>query len=210
MHTRMRALTPMLCSACAPVLNLATGNHPNIVEILGIYYTSREQKSYMNLIMEYVPHTLSSVLSFLEKEDLRMKHSNVQIYMFQVLLVFREFARKKEKKCRGCESILCVMQLARALLFLHSQDIVHRDIKPDNILINTEATELKLSDFGSAKKLVPGEPSITYMCSRFYRAPELILDRNLYGPAIDTWSYGCILAEIAIGIPLFTGVDACV
>ena len=48
---------------------------------------------------------------------------------------------------------------------------------------------------------------MTYICSRFYRAPELILDRELYGPAIDIWAYGCILAELAISCPLFIGED---
>ena len=66
------------------MLNLATGNHPSIVEVLGIYYTAEKRKS-LHIIMEYVPHSLQSVLSFLEKKDMRMKRSNVQIYAFQVL-----------------------------------------------------------------------------------------------------------------------------
>ena len=64
-------------------------------------------------------------------------------------------------------------------------------------LINPETHELKLADFGSAKCIVPGRKNVTYICSRFYRAPELILDRELYGPGVDVWAFGCILAEVS-------------
>merc|ERR1712224_316354 len=64
-----------------------------------------------------------------------------------------------------------------------------------------------MGDFGSAKRILPGRRNTTYICSRFYRAPELILDRDQYGPAIDIWSYGCILTELAVGCPFFAGED---
>ena len=158
---------------------LAVGNHPNIVEVKGIYFTA-DQGSTMHLVLQYVPKTMRSVLSFLSQRDMRLKPMRVQIYMYQ---------------------------LARALLFLHQHNILHRDIKPENILINPETHDLKLADFGSAKKIVPGRKNVTYICSRFYRAPELILDRDLYGPATDIWAYGCILAEVAISCPFFIGED---
>ena len=74
-------------------------------------------------------------------------------------------------------------------------------------MINADTNQLKLADFGSAKQLVPGRANVTYICSRFYRAPELILDRDLYGPETDIWAYGCILAELAMGFPFFVGED---
>ena len=160
---------------------LAEGNHPNIIEVKGIYFTEDQQgERAMNLVLEYVSKSMQTVLLFLSKRKMRMKPLHVKMYMFQ---------------------------LARALLFLHQNDILHRDLKPDNILINPEMHELKLADFGSAKKIVPGRTNVTYICSRFYRAPELILDRDLYSPAIDIWAYGCILAEVAVGCPFFIGED---
>lgn len=68
-----------------------------------------------------------------------------------------------------------MFQLARALIELHSSSIAHRDIKPANVLIDPASLRLGLCDFGSAKILKAGEPNVSYICSRFYRAPELIL-----------------------------------
>lgn len=65
-------------------------------------------------------------------------------------------------------------QLFRSLAFIHSLGICHRDIKPQNLLLDPETGILKLCDFGSAKHLVKGEPNVSYICSRYYRAPELI------------------------------------
>ena len=62
-----------------------------------------------------------------------------------------------------------------------------------------------LCDFGSAKVLVKGEPNISYICSRYYRAPELIFGATDYTPAIDVWSVGCVIAELLLGQPLFPG-----
>ena len=73
--------------------------------------------------------------------------------------------------------------------------------------MNPESCEVKICDFGSAKKLKPGEKSITYICSRYYRAPELILGCMEYNNKIDMWSMGCVLAELFIRRPLFDGVN---
>jgi glycogen synthase kinase 3 beta len=83
--------------------------------------------------------------------------------------------------------------------------VCHRDIKPQNLLVNTQTHQLKLCDFGSAKVLVKGEPNISYICSRYYRAPELIFGATNYTPAIDVWSLGCVMAELLLGQPLFPG-----
>ena len=64
---------------------------------------------------------------------------------------------------------------------------------------------LKLCDFGSAKILVRGEPNVSYICSRYYRAPELIFGASDYTLAIDVWSSGCVMAEMLLGEPIFAG-----
>lgn len=64
---------------------------------------------------------------------------------------------------------------------------------------------MKLCDFGSAKQLIKGEPNVSYICSRYYRAPELIFGNTNYGPYIDVWSVGCVIAELMLGQPIFPG-----
>ena len=73
------------------------------------------------------------------------------------------------------------------------------------IQVNVHNYELKLCDFGSAKILVRGEPNVSYICSRYYRAPELIFGATDYSCCIDVWSAGCVLAELLLGVPLFPG-----
>jgi len=108
-------------------------------------------------------------------------------------------------------------QLLRSIGYISQRDICHRDIKPHNILVNPVTNRLILCDFGSAKRLIKGEPNIAYICSRCYRAPELIFGATDYNPQIDVWSagntiisiyLGCVIAELFNGEPLFLGESA--
>lgn len=96
-------------------------------------------------------------------------------------------------------------QLMRSIAYIHAVGICHRDIKPQNVLVDTNSHILKLCDFGSAKKLVPGEPNVSYICSRYYRAPELIFGNSNYTTQIDVWSVGCVIAELMLRQPIFPG-----
>ena len=96
-------------------------------------------------------------------------------------------------------------QLVRGIYFCHAHRILHRDLKPQNLLIDKEGN-LKLADFGLARAF--GIPLRTYtheVVTLWYRAPEVLLGSRHYNTAIDMWSVGCIFAEMAMRTPLFPG-----
>ena len=94
-------------------------------------------------------------------------------------------------------------QLLQSLKFLRSQRVIHCDLKPENILLRQpNKSAIKVIDFGSS--CFEDERAYTYIQSRFYRSPEVILGTP-YDEAIDMWSLGCILAELYTGYPLFPG-----
>lgn len=97
-----------------------------------------------------------------------------------------------------------IKKLLEALNFIHSNNIVHCDLKPHNILFaNSKCESIKLGDFGSA--FFNYNNVYTYCGSRFYRSPEIILRYPIYTDRVDIWSLGCIAAELLMGKPLFPG-----
>ena len=97
------------------------------------------------------------------------------------------------------------VQLLVCLQFISKQNIIHCDLKPENILLkSTEKALINIIDFGSAWETLEKSKKNFYIQSRFYRAPEVILEID-YSHAIDIWSLGCILAELFTGFPLFPG-----
>ncbi|KAJ6252697.1 glycogen synthase kinase-3 alpha [Anaeramoeba flamelloides] len=154
-------------------------NHKNIVKLQNYFYTQKNKKElYLHLILEFVPKTLSQLSMYYHNQFTNTPMLLVKVYTYQ---------------------------LCRAVAKIHSLGICHRDIKPDNILVSPRTSELKLCDFGSAKILKTGETNTSYICSRHYRAPELIFGATDYDTSIDLWSIGCILAELLLGRVFFAG-----
>jgi glycogen synthase kinase 3 beta len=153
-------------------------NHINCIKVHNYFFTKDSGQTYLNLVMDYIPETLYRVLRYYKKKGMPFPDPLGKIYSYQMF---------------------------RALAYMHALGIVHRDIKPQNILVDTGDHRLVICDFGSAKKIQPGEKSVAYICSRYYRAPELILEQDKYGPEIDVWSIGCVIAEMFLGEPIFPG-----
>ncbi|KAG5308412.1 GSK3B synthase, partial [Acromyrmex insinuator] len=167
--------------------------HCNIVKLKYFFYSSGDKniltatnpvfhvdkdEVYLNLVLEYIPETVYKVARHYSKSKQTIPISFIKLYMYQ---------------------------LFRSLAYIHSLGICHRDIKPQNLLLDPDTGVLKLCDFGSAKHLVKGEPNVSYICSRYYRAPELIFGAIDYTTKIDVWSAGCVLAELLLGQPIFPG-----
>lgn len=154
--------------------------HQNIVKLRFFFYSSGEKKEelYLNLMLEFVPETVYRVARHYSKSKQTIPILYIKLYMYQ---------------------------LFRSLAYIHSQGVCHRDIKPQNLLLDPETGVLKLCDFGSAKILVKSEPNVSYICSRYYRAPELIFGATDYTSQIDVWSAGCVVAELLLGQPIFPG-----
>ncbi|KAK9225263.1 hypothetical protein WN943_010304 [Citrus x changshan-huyou] len=196
-------------------------DHPNVISLKHCFFsTTSKDELFLNLVMEYVPETMYRVLKHYSSMNQRMPLIYVKLYTYQIF---------------------------RGLAYIHTvPGVCHRDVKPQNLLVDPLTHQVKLCDFGSAKVLVAlaaysmasgdisslvapklvegdelplfpypvvelqvkGEANISYICSRYYRAPELIFGATEYTTSIDIWSAGCVLAELLLGQPLFPGENA--
>ncbi len=98
---------------------------------------------------------------------------------------------------------LYIFKILEALEFSHSHGIMHRDVKPLNIVINNDKKELRLIDWGLADYYIPGKEYNVRVASRYYKGPELLVDDKLYHYSLDIWSLGCTMAGMIFKIETF-------
>ncbi|XP_041457758.1 cyclin-dependent kinase 17-like isoform X2 [Lytechinus variegatus] len=147
-----------------------------------------------------------------------LKHNNI-VTLHDIVhteksltLVFEYLEKDLKQYMDDCGSImnmnnvkLFLFQLLRGLAYCHKRQVLHRDLKPQNLLIN-EKGELKLADFGLARaKSVPSKTFSNEVVTLWYRPPDVLLGSTEYSTSIDMWGVGCIFYEMSAGRPLFPG-----
>ncbi|KAL7669421.1 hypothetical protein ACOME3_010076 [Neoechinorhynchus agilis] len=172
------------CTAIREVSLLKQLRHANIVTLHDIIYDKvpREQSDRMNyrqltFVFEYVDRDLKQYMEQ-ETNGHGIHPHNIRLFMYQ---------------------------LCRALAYCHDRKILHRDLKPQNLLISRRG-ELKLADFGLARaKSIPTRSYSNEVVTLWYRPPDVLLGSTEYTSSIDMWGVGCIFAEMFTGRPLFPG-----
>ncbi|XP_054285795.1 cyclin-dependent kinase 14 isoform X2 [Macrosteles quadrilineatus] len=130
----------------------------------------------LTFVFEYVHTDLSQ---YMERHPGGLNHSNIKLFLFQLL---------------------------RGLAYCHKRRVLHRDVKPQNLLIS-EMGELKLADFGLARaKSVPSHTYSHEVVTLWYRPPDVLLGSTHYSTSLDMWGVGCIFVEMITGVPTFPGV----
>ncbi|XP_067938976.1 cyclin-dependent kinase-like 1 [Watersipora subatra] len=134
-----------------------------------------KRKKRLHLVFEYVDHT---VLNELDRNPSGVPEALTKTIIWQTL---------------------------QAVNFCHQHNCIHRDVKPENILI-TKSGKVKLCDFGFARLLTgPDDDYTDYVATRWYRSPELLVGDTQYGPPVDIWAIGCVFYELMTGQPLWPG-----
>eukprot|EP00756_Hemistasia_phaeocysticola_P019636 Hpha_TRINITY_DN15675_c0_g2::TRINITY_DN15675_c0_g2_i1::g.98772::m.98772 len=164
------------CTAIREISLLKELKHRNIVRLLDVVHSDKK----LTLVFEYLDQDLHRFI--IENQSMQ--------------------------PVRGLDSSLVqdlMLQLCHAIDFCHSRGVLHRDLKPQNLLIS-KSHVLKLADFGLGRAVgIPVKKYTHEVVTLWYRAPEVLLGSTDYGTGVDIWSAGCIFAEIATGQPLFTG-----
>ena len=190
----------------------------------GVVYRAKDQKGQeiyalkkirLQAEEEGIPSTAIREISLLKE----LNHINI-VKLYEVLhsvkkltLVFEYVEQDLKKVIDAANGKALDMKLTKSFLYqllrgvdhIHKYKVLHRDLKPQNLLINKDNV-LKIGDFGLARGYgIPVKNYTNEVVTLWYRPPDVLLGNKTYGTTVDMWSIGCIFAEMVLGKPLFTG-----
>ncbi|CAD5196558.1 unnamed protein product [Musa acuminata subsp. malaccensis] len=191
----------------------------------GVVYKARDRLTNETIALkkirlenedEGVPSTAIREISLLKE----MQHNNIVRLQDvvhsekRIYLVFEYLDLDLKKHMDSCPELAkdprlvktYLHQILRGIAYCHSHRILHRDLKPQNLLIDRRTNALKLADFGLARAFgIPVRTFTHEVVTLWYRAPEILLGSRHYSTPVDVWSIGCIFAEMVNRRPLFPG-----
>jgi mitogen-activated protein kinase 1/3 len=149
------------------IIILKACHHDNLLELKGFHLEPKDNFYEVYLVTELMDFDMYRVI---KKGREEMTGEHIQYVMYQIFL---------------------------GLYYLHENNIIHRDIKPNNILLN-DSCDVKICDFGFAREILSGNTTdnTEYVVTRYYRAPEIMLNSRKYDSAVDIWSIGCTFFEL--------------
>ncbi|NXA12793.1 MK15 kinase, partial [Sapayoa aenigma] len=175
--------------------------------------TDAQVRSYCSYVGFFPAQEFGEHPNIIKLLDVIRAENDKDIYLiFESMETDLHAVIKKGSLLKDIHKCYILYQLLKATKFIHSGNVIHRDQKPSNILLDAECC-VKLCDFGLARSLCQlGEdqasPALTeYVATRWYRAPEILLASRSYTKGVDMWSIGCILGEMLLGKPLFPGTS---
>lgn len=180
--------------------------HPNIVRLLDVIHTENK----LMLIFEYMDQDLKKYMDTQIAMQQKQRSSEQENDPAQPTHntgsgSSSSKSHPKQPPMQPLQIKSFMYQLLRGIAFCHENRVLHRDLKPQNLLINHRG-ELKLADFGLARAFgIPVNTFSNEVVTLWYRAPDVLLGSRNYSTSIDMWSAGCIMAEMYTGRPLFPG-----
>ena len=166
-----------------------------MVRLLDVNYTEKK----LTLVFEYCSLDL--------KEKVKKKSSKFIRYPKRIFFIFVKRYFELRGRLNPNETSTLFWQLLKGLSYCHSKSVLHRDLKPQNLLVHEGV--LKLADFGLARAVgLPVRQYSNEVVTLWYRPPDVLMGARIYNFTVDSWSAGCIFAEISnSGTPLFPGTD---
>ena len=212
---RYRILDPVGSGAYGVVVSAedtVTGRQVAIKKIeKGLDHPTLAKRTLRELkILRLIQH--DNIIPIISIQLPRSKEDFDGIYVVSELMESDLTSIIKSKQPLGDEHCqFFVYQMCRGLKFLHGSGVLHRDLKPRNLLVNSNC-DLKICDFGLARVDLPGTKvkaalMTDYVATRWYRPPEALLLYKKYTKAMDIWSIGCILGELLLRKPILPGKD---
>jgi len=192
-------------------VNTKTGQEVAIKKNKGVFVVIEDAKRILREIKLMAHFDHPDVVSLINVIGVEEDEINIfeDVYLILELMQVNLAKVIKSQKLQPIHHQVFLYQILRGLKYIHSAGVIHRDLKPQNILVNGEDCNLKITDFGLARGVFKEKGDswllTEYVVTRWYRAPEIMCSKKMYDEAIDVWAAGCIFAEFFLKKPLFPG-----